>query len=1000
MDIHRCRFVPYNPQAINALAFSHPPSTELQGRGVPTLRLAIGRANGDIELWNPSKGTWFQETILRGGKDRSIEGLAWTVDPGEKDSEGNDLPGKLRLFSIGYSSVVTEWDLEKGRPARHSSGNYGEIWCLAAQPRWESRNKKKDGKQLPPAEGEYMGQHLAVGCADGAIVILSTADGDLKYLRTMRPSTKKSRVLNITFQNRNTIVAAYADSSIRIFDIRSGKLLRTVTLGKGPNKAVKELLVWSVKCLPDGTIVSGDSAGEVRFWDSKNYSLIQRIQSHQADVLDIAVSADGESVVSAGADQRTAVYRLKAPEKGAKTRRWVEVMHRRYHTHDVKALAVYETKDISVFVSGGLDTVPVVVPLRSIGKELHRKLPSLPQSPPLSSSPSSRLLMGWWDREVNIWRVSQPSKSLESQQHRLVAKVLFQGEENLTSAALSSDGKLLVAASVSQIKAFCLSPREDGDKPGLQVNKLEIPFEISKWGAKEIAISPDSKWLCFVRSDNVICMARIDIDPEIPGRPQILPGISKLRRAQRNVQRGKLHHGSLGAYDRTIRCIAFSSDSNIVACGDLAGFVDAWVLEDKSNLLTNGQIPEKAADSKLSDDDSSDEEAGSTNTYGQRWIVPRFDSPIPRLKSGVLLMTFRPSYESQSKHLTNGVTSNSSPSHNLSIGDDRLVVLTTEHHISEFNVLEGKLTGWSRRNPKSYLPKDFTIVKDRAMGALWDKKGTSERLWLYGPSWLWMFDLAQDFPAPAEPDNEEKAVAAINNDSTTEPSPSKKRKRGETKESKTRQPNSGAGDRVPYWQDNIGLGRKMRKVIGDDGETAQWIPIDLKKPADPAQMGDEAADHYEEPSKSILAEFRREPQGDGSGSQEENGEWQQQQQLDEGTSAIRPQSSSNLPNEASEANDHDVEGTTADLQVQEVPGSESKAESRTKHRRSRNPRRWWHTFKYREILGIVPLGQGFTAGDAAGASWANEGMGGLEVAVVERPMWDVALPGRYVRDYE
>jgi U3 small nucleolar RNA-associated protein 4 len=359
MDIHRCRFVPYNPKAINALAFSHPPSADIQGRGVPTLRLAIGRANGDIEIWNPLRGAWFQESILRGGKDRTVEGLVWTLDPSEDDDtssrHGSKSPGKLRLFSIGFSSVVTEWDLETGRPARHSTGNYGEIWCLAAQPRWKATNKRAgDGKPLPPAEGEFAGQHLAVGCADGAIVILSTEDGDLRYLRTMRPSTKKSRVLSIAFQDRNTAVAGYADSSIRVFDIRNGRVLRTISVGKGPTKNSKELLVWSVSCLPDGTIVSGDSAGEVRFWDGRTYSLFQRIQGHLADVLDVAVSADGSSVVSAGADQRTVIYRLKEREKGTDTRRWAELAHRRYHTHDVKALAVFETQEVSFVVSGGM----------------------------------------------------------------------------------------------------------------------------------------------------------------------------------------------------------------------------------------------------------------------------------------------------------------------------------------------------------------------------------------------------------------------------------------------------------------------------------------------------------------------------------------------------------------------------------------------------------------------------------------------------------------------
>jgi U3 small nucleolar RNA-associated protein 4 len=258
------------------------------------------------------------------------------------------------LFSIGYSAAVTEWDLEQGRPLRHSSGNYGEIWCLAAQPQWQPTKRGANGKFLPPAEGEYLGQHLAAGCADGSIVILSTEDNDLRFLRLMRPSTKRARVLSVTFQNRNTIVAGYADSSIRIFDIRNGQQLRTISLGKGPTGGPKELLVWSVKCLPDGTIVSGDSAGEIRFWDAKNYSLIQRIQSHLADVLDVAVSANGDTVISGGADQRTVVYRKKDVEKGDKKSRWAEVMHRRYHSHDVKTFAVYETKEISIAVSGGM----------------------------------------------------------------------------------------------------------------------------------------------------------------------------------------------------------------------------------------------------------------------------------------------------------------------------------------------------------------------------------------------------------------------------------------------------------------------------------------------------------------------------------------------------------------------------------------------------------------------------------------------------------------------
>ena len=355
MNIHRCRFVPYPPSAINALAFSHPSSPTNPGKGPSSLRLAIGRANGDIEIWNPLRGAWYQESILRGAKDRSIEGLVWTQDQEDVDKSGNIIPGKLRLFSIGYSTAVTEWDLGTAKPARHSAGNYGEIWCVAAQPKGQL--PRKSGRSMgdyTEEEEESQIQNIAVGCADGAIVLLSTADGDLRFTRILaRPSKKGSRVLSLTFQNRHTIIAGHADSTIRIYDMRNGQQVRNMTLGAGLKGGPKETLVWSVKCLVDGTIVSGDSTGTLCFWDGKNHTLLQRIKSHDADILDVAVSADGQSVFSAGMDRRTTLYRRFGSGRQGEGHRWAKITHQRMHEHDVKAMATFETKGLSVLVSGG-----------------------------------------------------------------------------------------------------------------------------------------------------------------------------------------------------------------------------------------------------------------------------------------------------------------------------------------------------------------------------------------------------------------------------------------------------------------------------------------------------------------------------------------------------------------------------------------------------------------------------------------------------------------------
>ena len=352
MDIHRCRFVPYPPSAINALAFSHPSSLTSPGKGPSSLRLAIGRANGDIEIWNPLRGAWYQESIFRGGRNRSIEGLVWTQDPEDVDKRGNTVPGRLRLFSIGYSTAVTEWDLGRGKPLRHSAGNYGEIWCMAAQPKGQLLKKPGRAAEDQVHEEDTQIQNIAVGCADGAIIWLNTTDDDLRFTRILaRSSKKKSRVLSLAFQNRHTIIAGHADSTIRVFDVRNGQQIRNMTLGAGPKHGPKETLVWSVKCLLDGTIVSGDSTGTLCFWDGKHYALLQRIKSHAADILDIAVSADGQSVFSGGMDRRTVLYRSIGT--GRQDHRWAKITHQRMHQNDVKAMAAFETKGLSILVSGG-----------------------------------------------------------------------------------------------------------------------------------------------------------------------------------------------------------------------------------------------------------------------------------------------------------------------------------------------------------------------------------------------------------------------------------------------------------------------------------------------------------------------------------------------------------------------------------------------------------------------------------------------------------------------
>lgn len=328
-SLHRCRFVDYPPSPITALAFSHPSSPTCLSSPPKALRLAIGRNNGAIEIWDPLGGIWHHESTLYGGTGRSIEGLAWTCD-----SE----TGALRLFSIGYSTSVTEWNLASGVPAAHINLNGGVLWSIAVQ--------SKDHATASPTEvGEN--QFIVVGTDDGSVKLISTAGGpgQLTLVRNMaHTATGKAPVLSLAWKDKNTVVAGMADSTIRVWDVRSGCSTARMSLNK---ECGREVLVWAIKITRSGEIISGDSRGEVCFWDGKTHTLRQRVRAHKADVLALEVAhKNGETVISSGVDMRTVI--MKVGE-----RRWSEASCRRYHKYDVRAMATYECGKFSILVSGG-----------------------------------------------------------------------------------------------------------------------------------------------------------------------------------------------------------------------------------------------------------------------------------------------------------------------------------------------------------------------------------------------------------------------------------------------------------------------------------------------------------------------------------------------------------------------------------------------------------------------------------------------------------------------
>ncbi|KAJ2892605.1 hypothetical protein MKZ38_009551 [Zalerion maritima] len=748
MDIHGCRFVPFPPSPINALAFSHN-HIEKKGHNIQA-RLAIGRANGDLEIWNPlDTGRWMQETIIHGGKDRSIDGLVWANDLDEPYGNSHIIYGRSRLFSIGFTSAITEWDLEKRVAKRHASGQHGDIWCFALQP------FSPETLSTPFTARTPEDRILVAGTADGSLVAYSVEDDDLRFHKVLvKIPKKKSRILSITFQRRNTVVVGQSGGAVTIYDLRRGSS-RKLSLDYKSAGNPSSLIVWAASCLPNARrdIVVGDSSGHLSIFHGKNYTLLQRINGHKQDILSLSVSHDGCSIASGGMDRRTVVYR-KSPNDA---NRWEKSFHNRDHEHDVKAIASFASPKMDVFVTGGSDTAPVVVPFAKAGLEPRRTLSHLPQDVPVATAPEARLVVSWWDREVRIWQLRRSvmenmlqTPSIDGKiepNHKLLSHILIKGDASITSASISQDGSLLIVATSLETKAFRLKVKADlNGKETIRPSKINIPDAL-RGGCSKIQISPDGNWVCLVREGRKLYMAKIFRNSETP--ISIHPKMYRLNRSKRTIPKF-IQLGGLGSYDRGITHIAFSPDSRMLATADLAGYIDSWVM--KGPDMPNGVHDDTDADSASSASDSDDEATPFDKTWKRNpngLLIPKLPSPPAVLSFAPIIPSRKALIASKSKSRVNGDAEETSE-----VSDYILLTVTGSGQTRAFHPNLGKLTDWTRRNPYIRFPEPYTKNRDIAKGVVWQ----GSRAWIWGVSFLFMIDMSKDFPAPVEETNEKALV--------------------------------------------------------------------------------------------------------------------------------------------------------------------------------------------------------------------------------------------------
>uniref|UniRef100_A0AAR2JMJ5 Anaphase-promoting complex subunit 4 WD40 domain-containing protein n=1 Tax=Pygocentrus nattereri TaxID=42514 RepID=A0AAR2JMJ5_PYGNA len=439
-NVHRVRFFDYMPSAIRALAFQ--PQRE---------RIAVARTDGTVEIFNRAD-CFFQEKVIPGRQQAATEALAWVGD---------------RLFSAGLNGEIIEYDLDNNKTKYTIDAYGGPIWSITS-------NKQ--------------GTHLAVGCEDGTVKLFEVHEDRIQFERNL--AKQKGRIISLSWHPSGSKIVAGMMDVIHIFDTETGQSVQRLLVDRGVGTSrSQECVVWSVVYLSDGTIISGDSAGKVKMWDSRTGTLIKSHQVTKWDVLTLSVSQDETSLAVGTSEGHVVQFQFLSMVLGQEDKEWVRTRTFKNHTHDVRAVLEVNT----AIVSGGMDTQFVVRPLLDKiderGQASALRNIQFPHRRLVSCARKAGLLLFQYPGHLELWSVLTVKRKPEKLLH-----LKIKGEEHICCSAVSPCGGWIAYSTVASFRLYRLHC-ENNNVSIIKVSKL--PKVLSS--ANQICFSSDSSHL-FVAS--------------------------------------------------------------------------------------------------------------------------------------------------------------------------------------------------------------------------------------------------------------------------------------------------------------------------------------------------------------------------------------------------------------------------------------------------------------------------------------------------------------------
>ena len=264
------------------------------------------------------------------------------------------------------------------------------------------------------------GQTLVSGSWDKTVRVWDVNTG--RHLRTLTGHT--NRVTYVSFSpDGQTLVSGSWDGTVRVWDVNTGRHLRTLTVSG----------VISISFSPDGqTLASGSLDGTVRLWDVNTGRHLHTLAGHTHNVTYVSFSPNGNTLASGGGWEDGTV-RLWDVNTGRHLRTLTG------HTDSIRSISF--SPDGQTLVSGSWDETVRLWDVKT-GRPLRTLTEHTDSVASIKFIPNDKMLTSNGSSRVAFWEVS--TGTLIGTRHISLDTNAAEIETNAAeSVAFSPDGQTL-----------------------------------------------------------------------------------------------------------------------------------------------------------------------------------------------------------------------------------------------------------------------------------------------------------------------------------------------------------------------------------------------------------------------------------------------------------------------------------------------------------------------------------------------------------------------------